>query len=140
MPYTTPYQLLVVASILEKEAASPEEKRLISGVIVNRLKKKMRLQMDPTVIYGEDKCYARRQPHDDLGTVSPYNTYRHHGLPPTPIAMVGKDALSAAAHPTMTNYLYFVARGDGMHDFSETYEEQRRAIARVKERKTGESN
>lgn len=130
LPYKTPYQLLIVASILEKEAARPNEKRLISGVIVNRLRQFMPLQMDPTVIYGLGAAYTGKLTHEDMQIDSPYNTYRYRGLPPTPIAMVGKDAIDAAAHPLMTNYLYFVAVGDGTHYFSSTYEQQKQAITR----------
>ena len=129
LPYKTSYDLLIVASILEKESANSNEKRLISGVVVNRLRKYMPLQMDPTVIYGLGTAYTGKLTHADLQIDSPYNTYRYRGLPPTPIAMVGKDAIDAAAHPELTNYLYFVARGDGTHCFSATYDEQKRAIA-----------
>lgn len=128
LPYRDPYELLIAASIIEKESAVPQERKLISGVMVNRLKKKMPLQMDPTVIYGLGAGYKGKLSHNDLLIDSPYNSYRYRGLPPTPIAMVGKEALDAAAHPQQSNYLYFVAKGDGMHQFSETYEQQRRAI------------
>ena len=130
LPYKTPYELLIVASILEKEAAIPSEKRLIAGVIVNRINKHMPLQMDPTVIYGLGSAYNGKLTHDNMLIDSPYNSYRYRGLPPTPIAMVGKDAIDAAAHPQLTAYLYFVARGDGSHHFSVTYEEQKQAISR----------
>ncbi|HHF7343906.1 endolytic transglycosylase MltG [Legionella feeleii] len=130
LPYKSPYELLIAASILEKEAALAKEKRIISGVIVNRLKKFMPLQMDPTVIYALGDNYNGKLGHHDLDIDSPYNTYRYRGLPPTPIAMVGKEAIDAAAHPQPTNYLYFVAKGDGSHYFSATYEEQKEAIAR----------
>ena len=130
LPYKTPYDLLVAASILEKETARPHEKRLISGVIVNRLRQYMPLQMDPTVIYGLGDAYTGKLTHDNLQVDSPYNTYRYRGLPPTPIAMVGRDAIDAAAHPILTDYLYFVAVGDGTHYFSSTYEQQKQAITR----------
>ncbi|HBI21531.1 MAG TPA: endolytic transglycosylase MltG [Legionella sp.] len=130
LPYKKPYDLLVVASILEKETARPDEKRLISGVIVNRLRKYMPLQMDPTVIYGLGNAYTGKLTHENLQVDSPYNTYRYRGLPPTPIAMVGRDAIDAAAHPTLTDDLYFVAIGDGTHCFSSTYEQQKQAITR----------
>ena len=129
LPYKTPYELLIVASILEKETATPEERRLISGVVVNRLRKHMPLQMDPTVIYAQGEAYRGKLTHEDLKIDSPYNTYRYRGLPPTPIAMVGRDAIDAAAHPKQSNFLYFVARGDGTHCFSASYEEQKKAIA-----------
>lgn len=130
LTYKNPYELLIVASILEKETAITDERRLISGIIMNRLASHMPLQMDPTIIYGLGVAYNGKLTHDDLQIDSPYNTYRYSGLPPTPIAMVGKDAIDAASHPRKTNYLYFVAKGDGTHIFSETYEQQRRAIKR----------
>jgi UPF0755 protein len=130
LPYKTPYQLLIVASVLEKEAAHVDEKRLISGVIVNRLRRGMPLQMDPTVIYGLGLAYQGKLTHDNLQIDSPYNTYLYRGLPPTPIAMVGREAIDAAAHPQGSDYLYFVAKGDGTHQFSATYEQQKQAIMR----------
>lgn len=137
LPYKTPYELLIAASILEKEAAKSVEKHLISGVIVNRLRKHMPLQMDPTVIYAMADRYTGHITRDDLHIDSPYNTYRYRGLPPTPIAMVGKDAIEAAAHPKVSNYLYFVATGDGGHVFSVNYEQQKRAVVHyLKTRKT----
>lgn len=128
LPYKNPYELLIAASIIEKESASPQERQLISGVMVNRLNKKMPLQMDPTVIYGLGAAYKGKLSHNDMQVDSPYNSYRYRGLPPTPIATVSKEALEAAAHPQFSNYLYFVAKGDGTHQFSETYEQQRHAI------------
>jgi len=134
LPYKTPYELLTAASIIEKEAAKPDERRLISGVLANRLRKRMQLQMDPTVIYGLGTQFNGKLTHQDLSIDSPYNTYLHYGLPPTPIAMVGEDAIDAAAHPTVTNYLYFVANGEGGHQFSETYVQQREAITKYRHR------
>lgn len=128
LPYGSPYELLIAASILEKESANKEERRLISGVIVNRLNKKMPLQMDPTVIYGLQERYTGKLGHDDLQIPSKYNTYKNKGLPPTPIAAVSKDAIDAASNPESTDYLYFVATGNGTHVFSKTYAEQRAAI------------
>lgn len=128
LPYKTAYQLLIAASIIEKETALPRERELISGVLINRLKKNMPLQMDPTVIYALGDSYKGSLTHSDLLVHSPYNSYHNRGLPPTPIAMVGKEALRAAAHPLLSKYLYFVAKGDGSHQFSATYEEQKRAI------------
>lgn len=130
LPYKTPYEMLIAASILEKEASIPREKRLIAGVIINRLRKNMPLQMDPTVIYALGSQYTGKLTREDLHVDSPYNSYRYRGLPPTPIAMVGKDAIDAAAHPELTEYLYFVAVGDGSHYFSVTYEQQKQAVAR----------
>jgi UPF0755 protein len=128
LPYKNSYELLIAASIIEKETAVHQERKLISGVMVNRLNKKMPLQMDPTVIYGLGPAYTGKLSHNDMLINSPYNTYRNRGLPPTPIAMVGKEALDAAAHPQLSNYLYFVAKGDGTHQFSETYQQQKQAI------------
>lgn len=136
LPYKSSYELLIAASIIEKESAKADEKRLISGVIVNRLQKRMQLQMDPTVIYALGSQYKGALTHQNLSVDSLYNTYKHYGLPPTPIAMVGKDSIDAAAHPTLTPYLYFVARGDGTHQFSETYEDQRKAISTLKSKKS----
>ncbi len=128
VPYRSSYELLIAASIIEKETAIPEERKLISGVVANRLKKYMPLQMDPTVIYALGAAYKGKLSHQDMQINSPYNTYRNRGLPPTPIAMVGKEALDAAAHPLWSDYLYYVAKGDGSHQFSKNYEQQRRAI------------
>lgn len=128
LPYKKPYELLITASIIEKETALPHEKKLISGVIVNRLRKNMPLQMDPTVIYALGPDFHGALTRRDLRFDSPYNTYRYRGLPPTPIAMVGKDAIDAAAHPALTDYLYFMAKGDGSHQFSVTYNEQKKAV------------
>lgn len=128
LPYKNAYELLIAASIIEKETAIVQERKLISGVMVNRLKKFMPLQMDPTVIYALGNDYTGKLSHNDLLIKSPYNSYQVRGLPPTPIAMVGKEAIDAAAHPESSNYLYFVAKGDGSHQFSETYEQQRQAI------------
>ncbi|ARM32208.1 endolytic transglycosylase MltG [Legionella longbeachae] len=132
LPYKTPYELLKAASIIEKETANPQERKLISGVLINRLNKSMPLQMDPTVIYGLGAAYTGKLSHDDMQIYSPYNSYRYRGLPPTPIAMVGKESLDAAAHPQLSNYLYFVAKGDGTHQFSETYQQQKQAINQYK--------
>lgn len=128
LPYKSPYELLIAASIIEKESAISQEKKLISGVILNRLKVNMPLQMDPTVIYGLGDQYRGKLAHSDMQVDSPYNTYRYRGLPPTPIAMVGKESIDAAAHPQISKYLYFVARGDGSHQFSESYQQQKQAI------------
>ncbi|KTC66160.1 putative periplasmic solute-binding protein (plasmid) [Legionella adelaidensis] len=128
LPYKSPYELLIAASIIEKETGEPAEKRLIASVIVNRLNKHMPLQVDPTVIYALGPNFSGKLSHGDMQIDSPYNTYRYRGLPPTPIAIVGKDAIDAAAHPASTQYLYFVAKGDGTHQFSTSYEDQKRAI------------
>lgn len=128
LPYNSPYELLIAASILEKESSLNDERRVISGVIVNRLQKKMPLQMDPTVIYGLRNNYSGKLTHEDLQIINKYNTYKIKGLPPTPIAVVSKDAIYAASNPKLTDYLYFVATGNGEHVFSKTYAEQRAAI------------
>jgi UPF0755 protein len=128
LPYKSAYELLIAASIIEKETAIPQERKLIAGVLINRLKKNMPLQMDPTVIYGMGAAYTGKLSHNNLQINSPYNTYRYRGLPPTPIAMVGKEAIDAASQPQQSNYLYFVAKGDGSHQFSENYEQQKQAI------------
>ncbi len=130
LPYQNAYELLIVASILEKEAAIADERRMISGIIVNRLLKHMFLQMDPTVIYALGTAYQGSLTHEQMATDSPYNTYRYKGLPPTPIAMVSADAIDAASHPKLSAYLYFVAKGDGTHVFTTTYDEHRAAIQR----------
>lgn len=128
LPYKNPYELLIVASILEKESAIQEDKRLISGVIVNRLKKNMPLQVDPTVIYALQNKYTGKLSHSDMQIASKYNTYKNKGLPPTPIAIVSCDSIKAASHPIVTDYLYFVAKGDGKHIFSTNYDEHRKFI------------
>lgn len=132
LPYKNAYELLIAASIIERETAITQERKLISGIVVNRLKKNMPLQMDPTIIYGLGTQYKGTLTHSDLQIDSPYNTYKYRGLPPTPIAMVGREAIDAAAHPQLSNYLYYVAKGDGSHQFSETYEQQKQAIERLR--------
>lgn len=128
LPYQTSYELLIAASIIEKETADPKERPLISAVIRNRLQRGMRLQMDPTVAYGMPGCQHRVLKGSDLKYDSPYNTYMHAGLPPTPIAMVSMASLEAAAHPAKSDYLYFVAKGDGHHAFSRNYFNQQKAV------------
>jgi|LauGreDrversion4_2_1035121.scaffolds.fasta_scaffold13302_4 UPF0755 protein len=128
LPYHNAYELLVAASIIEKETADGQERRMISGVIVNRLKLNMPLQMDPTVAYGISSCQHLILKGADLKQDSPYNSYLHRGLPPTPIAMVSQSSLLAAAHPIRSSYLYFVAKGDGHHVFSVDYHSQKKAI------------
>ena len=128
LPYKSPYELLTAASIIEKESANFADRYKISSVIVNRLKNNMPLQMDPTVIYGLGSKYCGKLTHKDLQQQSPYNTYQNRGLPPTPIANVASDAILAASQPGETHYLYFVAKGDGTHEFSENYNAQKQAI------------
>jgi len=126
----SPYQALVLASIVEKETARVEERPQIAGVFLHRLKLGMRLQTDPSVIYGLGAQYDGNIHRRDLDNDTPYNTYTRAGLPPTPIALPGKAALEAVLHPAPTDALYFVARGDGSHEFSATLDAHNRAVAR----------
>ena len=124
----SPYQALVLASIVEKETGKPEERPLIAGVFARRLKFHMRLQTDPTVIYGMGDNYDGNIRKIDLEADTPYNTYTRDGLPPTPIALPGTPALEATLHPAPGDALYFVARGDGSHEFTATLDEHNRAV------------
>ncbi|NVD37140.1 endolytic transglycosylase MltG [Marinobacter lutaoensis] len=128
LPYETPYEALIMASIVERETGVPEERDEVAGVFVRRLQKGMRLQTDPTVIYGMGEKYKGRIGARDLRTYTPYNTYRIPGLPPTPIALPGREAIHAALHPDDGDSLYFVARGDGTHKFSRTLAEHQKAV------------
>ncbi|HSN17755.1 MAG TPA: endolytic transglycosylase MltG [Gammaproteobacteria bacterium] len=128
LPYKTPYDALIMASIVEKETGQPFERSKIAGVFVRRLQKGMKLQSDPTVIYGMGDAYDGNIRLKDLRTDTPYNTYTRFGLPPTPICMPGRAALDAALHPAPGDALYFVARGDGTHQFSATLKEQNAAV------------
>ena len=130
LPLATPYEALILASIVEKETAVAAERPMVASVFINRLRLGMRLQTDPTVIYGMGERYAGNIHKRDLTEDTPWNTYTRDGLPPTPIAMPGADALRAAVHPDATDYLYFVAKGDGSHQFSRTLDEHNRAVAR----------
>jgi UPF0755 protein len=123
-------EALVLASIIEKETGKPEEREIISAVFNNRLRRKMRLQTDPTVIYGLGDSFDGNLKRSHLRQDTPYNTYTRHGLPPTPIANPGADSIRAALHPADFSALYFVSRGDGSHYFSETLEEHNQAVAR----------
>ena len=130
LPYATPLQALTLASIIEKETGRAEERPVIASVFVNRLRKGMRLQTDPTVIYGMGTGFDGNIRKKDLSADTPWNTYTRDGLPPTPIAMPGAASLSAAMHPDQTDFLYFVGKGDGTHQFSRTLEEHNRAVAK----------
>lgn len=127
LPLQNRYQLLIMASLIEKESGLLAEKPLVSSVFVNRLNNNMRLQTDPTVIYGLTD-YSGRITYADLRNPHPYNTYRHHGLPPGPISLVGASAMQAAAQPDVSDYFYFVSRGDGAHVFSQTLEQHNAAV------------
>ncbi|HSX90754.1 MAG TPA: endolytic transglycosylase MltG [Pseudomonas sp.] len=128
LPYKEPYDALIMASIIEKETGVPEERGAIAGVFVRRLKIGMRLQTDPTVIFGMGERYNGKITRADLLDPTPYNTYAIDGMPPTPIALVGREAIHAALHPAAGKSLYFVARGDGSHVFSDTLEAHNRAV------------
>ncbi|MBN8726814.1 MAG: endolytic transglycosylase MltG [Xanthomonadales bacterium] len=131
----SPYEALILASIVEKETAVPAERSLIAGVFLRRLDLGMRLQTDPTVIYGMGEGFDGNIRKRNLETDTPWNTYTREGLPPTPIALPGKPALQAVMHPASGDALYFVARGDGSHEFSATLAEHNRAVARYQLRK-----
>lgn len=130
-PAQTPYELLILASIIEKESALDEERTKISGVFVRRLQKGMKLQTDPTVIYGLGDSFDGDIRRRDLHTDTPYNTYTRQGLPPTPIAMPGRSSLFAAAQPAAGDALFFVADGQGGHTFSATLEEHQRGVDKL---------
>ncbi len=129
LPFSTPYEALILASIVEKETGRPSEREVIAAVFINRLKKGMRLQTDPSVIYGLGERFDGNLRKRDLQTDQPYNTYTRYGLPPTPIALPGQASIQAALNPADSKVLYFVSRGDGTHHFSSTLSEHNRAVS-----------
>ena len=128
VPYTEPYQALIMASLVEKETGVPQERGQIAGVFVRRMAMGMLLQTDPTVIYGLGDRYNGKLTRAHLKEATPYNTYMIPGLPPTPIAMVGREAIHAALNPVEGSSLYFVARGDGSHVFSDDLDAHNNAV------------
>jgi UPF0755 protein len=130
LPLASAYEALILASIIEKETGQAGERAVVASVFVNRLRRGMRLQTDPTVIYGLGARFDGNLRKRDLLADTPWNTYTRDGLPPTPIAMPGAASIAAATNPAKTDYLYFVGRGDGSHQFSRTLEEHNRAVAK----------
>jgi UPF0755 protein len=130
LSYKSPDQALIMASLVEKETGAPNERPIIAGVFLRRLQIGMRLQTDPAVIYGLGDAYAGNIHTEDLRTDTPYNTYTRDGLPPTPICLPGREAIRAALHPDEGKALYFVARGDGSHQFSDNLEDHNAAVMR----------
>ena len=128
LPLEDPYQMLILASIVEKETGIAAERPQVASVFINRLKANMKLQTDPTVIYGMGESYTGNIRKKDLETITPYNTYMIEGLPPTPIAMVSESALQAVAHPAKTDFYYFVADGSGGHKFTRNLNEHNKAV------------
>lgn len=135
LPLESSYEALILASIVEKETAVAHERPIIAGVFTRRLQKRMRLQTDPTVIYGLGEKFDGDIRFKDLKTDTPYNTYTRHGLPPTPIALPGRAAIEAVLHPAGGDSLYFVAKGDGSHQFSATLKEHNDAVRRYQRSK-----
>lgn len=135
LPYASAYQALVLASIVEKETGQAQDRAHIAAVFINRLRKGMLLQTDPSVIYGLGEKFDGNLRKRDLLADGPYNTYTRPGLPPTPIAMPGLASLQAVLHPAKTDMMYFVARGDGSSQFSRTLDEHNRAVAKYQLKK-----
>jgi UPF0755 protein len=143
LPLKTPEQLVTLASLIEKETAKPEERTRVAAVFVNRLKQRMRLQSDPTIIYGlvgGKGTLGRPIMRSEIDQPTPYNTYQIDGLPPGPICNPGRASLEAAANPARTRELYFVADGTGGHVFAETYEQQQRNVARLRSIETDQKD
>ena len=136
LPLKTPYELLILASIVEKETGRLSDRNLVSAVFINRLNKGMPLQTDPTVIYGIGPKFDGNLKKTDLRRDTPYNTYMHKGLPPTPIAMPSKESILAAAHPAQSNALFFVAKGDGSSHFSQNLKDHEAAVDRYQRKIT----
>jgi UPF0755 protein len=130
LPLKDPYEALILASIVEKETGRPADRPLIASVLINRLRLGMRLQADPTVIYGLGPRFDGRLRKRDLEAETPFNTYVREGLPPSPIALPGQAALDAVLNPPQTSYLYFVSRGDGSSEFSDNLADHNRAVAK----------
>ena len=131
--YKTPYEALIVASLIELETPTLSERPLIAGVILQRLKQSMRLQIDPTVSYGLHQSLTQPLTRSDLASTTPYNTYRIDGLPPTPIAMPSVSSIHAAMHPVFKGYLFYVSTGQGEHRFSATYDDHLKAVSMYRE-------
>lgn len=136
LPWKTPYEVLIAASLIEKETAIPEELPEIAGVIINRLAKNMPLQIDASVVYGMGEKYKGNLTKKGLKTDTPYNTYTRRGLPPTPIAIPSLAAIEAACHPATTQSLYFVTTGNGHHVFTRTLHEHQKAVLRYRKQTT----
>jgi UPF0755 protein len=128
LPYKTPYEALIMASIIEKETARNDERKIIAGVFVRRMQVGMRLQTDPTVIYGMGQAFSGNISRKDLRAANEYNTYRINGLPPTPIALASRASIHAALHPAKGKAIFFVADGQGRHIFSETLKDHNNAV------------
>ena len=134
LPLTDPYQVLILASLVEKETGRAADRPLIASVFVNRMRRNMRLQTDPSVIFGLGSAFDGNLRKRDLETDTPYNTYTRDGLPPTPIALPSQASLDAVANPPKTAYLYFVSRGDGSSEFSANLADHNRAVAKYQRR------
>lgn len=135
LPYSSPYEALIMASIVEKETAREQDRTRVASVFVNRLRQGMRLQTDPTVIYGMGERFDGNLRKRDLQEDTAYNTYQRAGLPPTPIALPGQAAIQASLHPASGNDLYFVARGDGSSEFSSNLDDHNRAVDKYQRRR-----